>query len=98
MKKSIVLNLVALFAVITANATTHLVPGQYSTIQAALNDCQATDTVLVNDGVYFGTLNWPKVNRIVLKSVSGKEATFLDGGFTGSVLILNSAANKLTAT
>ena len=98
MKKSIVLILVSLFATVAANAVTRHVPSEYSTIQSALNASQTSDTVLVDDGVYTGTINWPQVNRIVLTSVNGNEASFLDGNFAGPVVNMNGNVAKLTAT
>ncbi len=50
----------------TLPATTRRVPEDVSTIQAALNQSEPGDTVLVAAGMYYEILVWPEVNGIRL--------------------------------
>ena len=64
-----------------AMATTYHVPGQYSTIQAAINVCSNGDVVLVADGTYMGTgnKNLDFGGRIItLRSESGPANCIID--------------------
>lgn len=45
------------FLVSDSLATDRLVPGEYSTIQAAINDCNNGDTVIISPGTYTGAGN-----------------------------------------
>lgn len=98
MKKSIVLILSASLLHFAAEATSRLVPGDYTSVQEALDISKSGDTVLVDDGVYLGNLIWPQVNNITLKSANGKEASFLDGNESGTVVSLSGLTNTLSAT
>lgn len=98
MKKYIVLIPTLLLFSISAEATSRLVPADYSSVQEALDISKAGDTVVVDDGVYPGNLTWPQVNGITLKSENGKEATFLDGNHSGSVLTITGLSNSIVAT
>lgn len=95
MKKNIVLILIASCLYFSAEATSRLVPGNYSSVQDALNVSKAGDTVLVDDGVFTGNIIWPNYNGIVLKSLHGKEASFLDGNAAGSVITINGTPNTV---
>lgn len=53
---SIVLLIALAGVAITANATIHTVPGDFSTVQAALNAAASFDTVLVDPGTYLENL------------------------------------------
>ncbi len=53
-------------------ATTYQVPGDFTTIQAALNACVYGDSVEVSPGVYYGGIGWPAVDGITL---SGDDPT-----------------------
>jgi len=70
--------------------TTLRVPGQYKTIQAAVNAAQSHDLVLVSPGVYRETVDTTRANRIGVKLVStdGPLVTIIDGGGKGPVVTL----------
>ena len=58
MKATIFLGLgLLLFAPLTAAAATRFVPGQYLTIQQAIDDCNDGDTVIIAPGTYSGVGN-----------------------------------------
>ncbi len=58
MKKVIFINyIVLLIIVVSAPAATHLVPGDYPTIQLAIDNCNDGDVVIVSPGTYTGDGN-----------------------------------------
>ncbi|MHC4281777.1 MAG: right-handed parallel beta-helix repeat-containing protein, partial [Planctomycetota bacterium] len=58
MKKTILLNLVLLLVTVeSAPAETRMVPGEYATIQAAIDDCADGDIVIIAPGIYTGEGN-----------------------------------------
>jgi parallel beta-helix repeat protein len=67
----------------TASATTVTVPTDFPTIQVAINNVDAGDTILVGEGIY------PE-NVVVNKSVSivgeNKDTTIIEGGDSGVVV------------
>ena len=83
MEKRILLSLVVLLAVSAlAPAATRLVPGDYDTIQAAIDAAIDGDTVLVADGTYTGEGNYDiEINgkSITIRSENGPENCIIDG-------------------
>jgi parallel beta-helix repeat protein len=77
--------LTSLFAVALTSATTINVPGDYSTIQAAINAASTGDTILVAAGTYTENIDF-KGKAITLKSVSGAASTIIDGGALDTVV------------
>jgi len=55
------------------------VPGDYATIQGAIDAAVNGDTVLVAPGTYVENIDF-LVKAITVKSSSGAEATVIDGG------------------
>jgi|GEM_PF-1822013 len=68
------------------------VPGDYPTVQSALDAAFAGDTVLVDDGIYYENIIWPATKGLCLLSKNGPENTILDGSRRDRVLYLNSGA------
>jgi len=66
------------------------VPTDYSTIQSGLNSAVNGDTVLVQPGTYFESIDWPDVNGIKLISAGDTTNTFIDGGDIARVILFNS--------
>lgn len=62
----------------TLFSTVHRVPADYTTIQAALVNSSASDTVLVAAGTYYEHIVWPNAQGIVLMSDCGAESTIID--------------------
>ena len=69
-----------------AGATTRTVPGDFPTIQGALNASAAGDTVVVSPGTYTENINVP--SGILLRSLTSV-ATTIDGGFAAATVTLN---------
>ncbi len=74
------------------------VPGDHSTIQAALNAAQTGDTVLVQPGTYYENIFWPDVNGIKLISAGDSSNTIIDGGGTSSVIYMNPTTATIDTT
>jgi parallel beta-helix repeat protein len=66
-------------------AATIYVPGDYSTIQDAIDNAYAGDEVLVSDGTYPENINFIG-KAITVRSVNGPNVTIIDGGFNESVV------------
>lgn len=96
MRRIILLNIV--FCLLTAALTpaaTRLVPDKYPGIQAAINDCNDGDVVIVAPGTYFEMINL-KGKNITLRSTDPNNpnvvaATIIDGGARSSAAVLNNS-------
>ncbi len=69
----------------SALATDRLVPGQYATIQSAIDASVDGDAVVVSAGTYNENLDLLG-KLITVRSVSGAASTIVDGGAAGSVV------------
>ena len=91
MKKSILLSLALLsVAAIQSRAETRLVPGDYATIQQAIQGSNDGDVVVVEPGTYFETINYLGKNITVTgtdpENPDIVAATVINGGREGSVV------------
>ena len=78
-----------LFSALSASANTIHVPGDYPTIQAAIDATVVGDTVLVSDGTYTENINF-KGKAITVKSVNGASVTIIDGNAANTVVTFSS--------
>ncbi len=83
----------------SAQAVTRYVPGQYATIQIAINLCSDGDTVIVAPGTYHERINFNGRN-ITLTSSNPDDpsivaATVINGSNVGSVVTFSSGENNL---
>ncbi len=69
------------------------VPGDFASIQLAIEAAIDADTVLVAEGIYTENINFIGKN-IVVKSVSGPELTTIDGGQNGSTVLMMSGEDE----
>jgi hypothetical protein len=72
-----------------SNANTIHVPDDLPTIQAGLFAAAASDTVLVQPGMYTENLFWPDVANIKLISAGDTSNTVIDGDSAGIVIYMN---------
>ncbi len=70
------------------------VPGDYSTIQAAISAAANSDTIMVSTGTYVENIDFLGKDIVVL-SVSGPELTIIDGNANGSTVTI--ASGEATA-
>jgi len=64
----------------SAATYTYLVPGQYPTIQSAVDAAYGTgETILVSDGVYSERIDFKKKQNLTVKSVNGPGSTTIQG-------------------
>ena len=82
-RQIVVLSVVVVFLTVNSAvlATNRLVPSQYSTIQAAIDDCNNGDTVIVDPNTYTGTGNKEidfKGKAITVESQTGPENCIID--------------------
>lgn len=74
-----------LWAPVASRAATIIsVPGDYPTIQAAIDAASAGDTIRVSPGTYFETIDYHS-KAITVESVAGPEDTIIDAGQSGPV-------------
>ncbi|MEN8225935.1 MAG: T9SS type A sorting domain-containing protein [Bacteroidota bacterium] len=83
--KVMILTLGIILMSFTSVASTIHVPGDYATIQEALNAANTGDEVVVAAGTYYENIIWPSTDGITL-SGSGEETCFIDGSETASVI------------
>lgn len=75
-------------------AETLHVPGDYSTIQEAIDTAANGDTVLVASGDYFENLTISN-KWIVLESAEGPDESTIDGSSAGSVVTIENAPDRV---
>ncbi|MHC4946105.1 MAG: right-handed parallel beta-helix repeat-containing protein, partial [Planctomycetota bacterium] len=68
---------------------TYYVPGDYSSIQEAIESAFPLDTIAVHPGSHFENINF-LAKAVSVQSCDGPELTFLDGGMLGSVVTFTS--------
>ena len=96
MRTIILLNIIfGLLSAGLASAATRLVPDKYTGIQAAIDDCNDGDVVIIAAGTYFELINL-KGKNITLRSTDPNNpkvvaATIIDGGARGSVAVLDNS-------
>jgi parallel beta-helix repeat protein/predicted outer membrane repeat protein len=77
-------------------AATIFVPGDYSTIQAAINAASNPgDTVIVAADTYYENIRFPPGKTITLISGNGAGATVIDGDHNGSVVTFAAGNNSI---
>jgi len=79
-------------------AATISVPGDFATIQAAIDASQDGDTVIVADGTYIEKINFPvptQNKNITLISENGPEFTIIDGGNSGTVVLFPANSDSI---
>ena len=76
-----------------AAAATLQVPGNYATIQSAIDAAQTGDTVVVSPGVYVENLDF-RGKDITVISASGPETTIIDGNQSGPVVVFTNGETR----
>jgi hypothetical protein len=76
--------------------TVHNVPGDYSTIQSAIDASADGDTVLVGPGTYYEQIDVGN-HQITVQSSAGPATTTIDASFLGPVVTFGASATR-TAT
>jgi hypothetical protein len=71
-----------------AFAGTYAVPGQYATIQDAINAASSNSVINVAPGVYRETLNFGTKMMIAVNGTGGAAATVIDGGGASPLVIV----------
>jgi hypothetical protein len=85
-----------IIAVSTASAAVLYVPADYPTIQGALVNVTANDTVLVSSGTYYEHIVWPNTQGIVLMSEHGADSTVIDAIGTLRCITMNTSIDTNT--
>ncbi|MHC4739870.1 MAG: outer membrane protein assembly factor BamB family protein, partial [Planctomycetota bacterium] len=97
MKKTIPLSFILIaFYSIVATAQIRHVPAEYNNIQAAVDDCNDGDTVLVADGTYLGTGNYDielDQKTITIRSENGPESCTIECNGLGRAFYLTNNTN-----
>ncbi len=75
-------------------AATIFVPGDYDTIQDAINASSTGDTVSIAADTYFENILFPGSKTITLISENGAVSTVIDGGNNGSVVTFATGNNS----
>jgi hypothetical protein len=70
----------------SVSADTWTVPGDFTTIQEAIDNASADDTILVGPGTYEGPIDFLTRN-IIVKSTDGPQVTIIDGSNTDASLV-----------
>jgi len=78
---------------VKAYAAEIIVPDQYSTIQAAIDNANALDTIFVRSGTYYEHV---VVNKTIAFIGEDRNTVIIDGGGTG--VVVNIAANGVNMT
>ena len=92
-----VLSLVILFALFCpAYSATLRVPGDYPSIQAAMINAAASDTVLVAPGTYYEHITWPNTHGIKLLSEYGPDTTIIDAAGALRCITIDYAMDSTT--
>jgi len=88
---------VLLVPCIRAYARTVAVPGDYTTIGAALFFALPNDSVLVSPGIYEENLEWPVFRPgLTLLGTDGPDVTIIDGGGDDTVIGIYTAVDSTT--
>jgi len=72
------------------------VPGDCSTIQAALDSCQTGDTVRVAKGIYYENIIWPNTQSICLIGENNTGYPIIDGGKISRVIDITAEVDRTT--
>jgi len=86
---------ISLFLTLTPRvfAIDRYVQGEYSTIQAAIDDCNDGDTVVVAAGTYYENIRMK--DGVTVKG-AGANVTTIDGGANGHVVVFNLASGTIS--
>src|SRR4030042_4720476 len=96
MKNNLLLIMMVLFITAQLKGTIRHVPGDFSSIQQAIDASANSDTVLVEANIYYENINFNGKNIIVgsyyltTKDTSYISQTVIDGSETGRVVIISS--------
>jgi hypothetical protein len=91
-KNLLILQLTAVFLVSSVNAAVYTVPGDYSTIQSAIDGAPSGSTIEVAPGTYTEYIQALDMNKnIYLKGTGGASSTFISGNDNSSLLRLENA-------
>jgi len=77
-------------------ADVHIVPDDFTTIQAAIDGTADNDTVLVREGTYIENVAFPADRSITMRSTHGPDSTTLDGGSNGSPVVAFPASSEVS--
>ena len=92
--------LTKLFIFTFLQATTHLVPDEFSSIQEAINAASASDTIIVSNGIYFENIDFlGKAIKVTSRYLVDNDSliigsTIIDAQEFGSVATFSSGENQ----